>query len=137
MPRPRYTITKSDFLTAKSYLIRKGYSRTPGRGVEPIHDPDQLQQWCDDYLLPAQWKSLRSTILQERKRGKDEVTSRKTVNISVSNRTLKELHKIQSELSHKHKVTLDQLINAMAVKFSDMPAIVILRELEIQDELDI
>lgn len=135
MPRPRYTITINDLYSAKSYLIRKGYSRTPGRGVEPIDCPDALQKWCDDYLSPTEWNRLRSTILQERKRGKDEVTNRKASNITVSGRTLTELHKIQNELAQKHKLTLDQLIHAMALKYSDQPAIKILRELEIQAEL--
>lgn len=117
--------------------MRRGYSRNPGRGVEFIGDPDELQKWCDDYLSPDVWKSLRSTILQERKRGNDEVTGRRFQNLSISNRTLKELHKIQDELSHKQKVTLDQLIHSMAVKFSDKSAVVILRELEIQNEFDL
>ena len=137
MPRPRYTITKNDFRTAKSYLIRKGFSRNPGRGVESIHDPEQLQQWCDDYLLPAQWKSLRATILQERKRGLDEVKNKKPANITVSPRTLAELHKIQNELTPKHRVTIDQIIQAMALKYSHKSAAQILRELEIQNEFDL
>jgi hypothetical protein len=137
MPRPRYTITKNDFQTAKSYLIRKGFSRNPGRGVDPIRDPDQLQQWCDDYLKAEQWKSLRSTILQERKRGKDEVNGGKPSNITVSNRTLAELHKIQTELAHKHRITIDQIIHAMALKYSHKSAAQILRELEIQNEFDL
>src|SRR5690606_17469237 len=127
MPRPRYTITKNDFHTAKSYLIRKGFSCNPGRGVESIHDPEQLQQWCDDYLLPAQWKSLRATILQERKRGLDEVKNKKPANITVSPQTLAELHKIQNELTPKHRVTIDQIIQAMALKYSHKSAAQILR----------
>jgi hypothetical protein len=137
MPRPRYTITQNDFQTAKSYLTRKGFSRNPGRGVDPINDPDQLQQWCDDYLKPEQWKSLRAPILQERKRGKDEAKNKKPANITVSPRTLKELHKIQNELTPKHRITIDQIIHAMALKYSHKSAAQILRELEIQNELDL
>lgn len=137
MARPRYTITQNDFHIAKAYLIRKGYGRNPGRGVEPINDPAKLQQWCDDYLLPAKWNSLRSTILQERKRGKDEAQSRKTSNITVRARTLAELHKIQNELAPHHRVTIDQIIRAMAQKYSHKPAAQILRELEMQNEFKI
>lgn len=137
MGRPKYQITKKDFQTAKSYLIRKGYGRTPGRGVEPITDPDALQQWCDDYLLQSQWNSLRSTILQERKRGQDEAMNKKPSNITVSHRTLAELHKIQNELASNHRVTIDQIIQAMALKYSHKSAAQILRELEIQNEFDL
>jgi hypothetical protein len=137
MPRPRYIITQYDFHAARAYLIRKGFARNPGRGVESIDNPDQLQQWCDDYLLPAQWKSLRSTILQERKRGRDEAKNRKPSNITVSPRTLSELHKIQHKLADKHKITIDQIIHAMALKYSHKSAAQILRELEIQNEFDL
>lgn len=137
MPRPRYTITQYDFHAAKAYLIRKGFARNPGRGVEPIHKPELLQQWCDDYLLPAQWKSLRSTILQERKRGRDEAQNKKPSNITVSSRTLTELHKIQNELSKKHRISIDQIIHTMALKYSHKSAAQILRELEIQNEFDL
>lgn len=137
MGRPKYQITESDFQTAKGYLVRQGYSRTPGRGVERIADPGSLQTWCDDYLRPEQWKRLRSTILQERKRGNDEAYHKKQSNITISRRTLTELHKIQKELAHKHKVTLDQIIRAMAVQYSHKSAAQILRELEMQDEFEL
>ena len=137
MGRPKYQITKNDFQAAKSYLIRKGYGRTPGRGVEPITTPEKLQQWCDDYLLQSQWNSLRSTILQERKRGRDETKNKKPSNITISPRTLEELHKIQNEITPKHRVTIDQIIHAMALKYSYKSAAQILRDLEIQTEFDL
>lgn len=133
MPRPRYTLTARDFQVAKDYLIRQGYSHTPGRGVASLCAPEQLQAWCDDYLPPAAWRRLKSTILQERKRGKDEAACQKSSSITVSARTLAELHRIQNELTaSRHRITLDQLIHAMALQFSDKPAAQIRRELEIQ-----
>lgn len=134
MARPRYTITLGDFHAAKAYLMRKGFVRNPGRGVQSIDKPEELQQWCDDYLLPKQWRSLRATILQERKRGLDETNNKKPKNITVSPRTLTELHKIQNELAPKCRVTIDQIIQAMALKYSHKPAAQILCELDIEIE---
>lgn len=134
MGRPAYRITTNDFEAAHAYLMKHHYSGKPW--LRKISDPEELQQFCDDELKPEEWKRLKATILQERKRGKDEAKGRKVKTINLTERAFKELNTLQFKLKDAgYEVTYSELIKAMAEKFAGNTAAGAARELEIQREL--
>lgn len=132
MGRPAYQLTQSDFTFAREYLIRKGHGTTPGGGVARIADPVALQRWCDDYLLPDDWQRLKNAILQDRKRGRDEVHNTKPVTLNISRKAWKELNTLQRNINDLgHQLSYSDLILALAEKYNGKAPQRALKELEL------
>lgn len=134
MGRPAYQITTSDFEAAHAYLMRHHYAGKPW--LKNINDPADLQQFCHDELKPEEWQRLKSTILQERKRGKDQVKKTTPKTIQISPRAWKELNTLQCNLKDAGvDATYSDIIKAMAEKLNGKSAKQALKELEMQKDL--
>lgn len=132
MGRPAYKITQADFGAAMKYLKRK-YGVAYPTILYKVETAEQLQQWCENVLHPEQWKQLKATILQERKRGRDEAQRRKLKTINLEERAWKELNTLQRNLKEAgFDVTYSELVKALAEKFNGTDAKTAARDMEIQ-----
>lgn len=133
MGRPAYQITTKDAPIVETYLRKHYGSDYP----EVWHlDRKNFQTWCDDKLTTDQWKKLKSTILQERKRGRDYSAKTTPKTIQISPRAWKELNTLQCNLKDAGiDATYSDLIKAMAEKLNGKSGKQAARELEIQRDL--
>ncbi len=80
MPRPRYTITKSDYKTARDYIARKFFQNASWpaeddlesiraeRSFKRTTDVTTLNAWCEKWLTAEQWTQLKNAVRATRKR---------------------------------------------------------------------
>ncbi len=87
MPQNRYEITKSDYPFAKQYLSRKFNEDLNWFYESPLEDPtaftdarsefwaikkpQELNDWCEEWISRRQWIQLQTAIRAARKRKKD------------------------------------------------------------------
>ncbi|MCF6256171.1 MAG: hypothetical protein L3K25_07700 [Gammaproteobacteria bacterium] len=104
MPRPKYTISKTDISNARRYLQNAmkrgdisdvdGYMRFCHAGT-----PEQLQSWCDDYLPAPIFKKLKTAVLAARKRDRDYRTTKAKVGIDLDHYAHMRLLSLGKELN--------------------------------------